>query len=221
MIRLVTASFALLAVTVAFPGQAQISGVPTVTDGDTLRIGEQKIWLHGIDAPESKQTCRAGGKTWRCGVSATQALRERLGGRPVACESRDRDRYGRIVAVCRLAGEDLNAWMVAQGWAVAYTKYSRDYVAEEASAKSGRRGVWRGEFVLPSRWRRGQRLEAAARTDSGECRIKGNVSRSGTRIYHVPGGRSYAQTRINTSKGERWFCTEAEARSAGWRRAKR
>ena len=87
--------------------------------------------------------------------------------------------------------------------------------------KEARRGVWRGEFVEPSRWRRGERLDAAAASGPGDCRIKGNISRKGTRIYHVPGGAFYARTRIDTSKGERWFCTEAQARAAGWRRAKR
>ena len=75
--------------------------------------------------------------------------------------------------------------------------------------------------MSPGRWRRGERLEAIVRRDSGECRIKGNISRKGVPIYHVPGGQSYARTRIDTSKGERWFCGEAEARAAGWRRAKR
>ena len=215
------APLALLAIIVALPVQAQMSGVPSVTDGDTLKIGAQRIRLHGIDAPESKQTCRAGGKTWRCGAASTHALRKHLGGRPISCEERDRDRYGRIVAVCRLAGADVNAWMVSQGWAVAYRKYSSNYVEEEAVAKAARRGVWRGEFVPPSRWRRGERLQAAARTAASACRIKGNINRQGTRIYHVPGGQSYERTRINTSKGERWFCSEAEARGAGWRRAKR
>ena len=111
--------------------------------------------------------------------------------------------------------------MVKQGWALAYRKYSADYVPHERTAKAARRGVWRGEVIAPWRWRRGERLEAAARTDSGECRIKGDVNRKGTRIYHVPGGASYARTRIDTAKGERWFCTEAQARAAGWRRAKR
>ena len=111
--------------------------------------------------------------------------------------------------------------MVSQGWAVAYRKYSRDYLSQESAAKSGRRGVWKGEFVMPSRWHRGERLQTAARSDSGACQIKGNISRSGKRIYHVPGGQWYERTRIDTSKGERWFCSDAEARAAGWRRAKR
>ena len=104
--------------------------------------------------------------------------------------------------------------MVAQGWAVAYRKYSTDYVSQETAAKAARRGLWRGDFVEPSRWRRGERLEAAAAGGAGDCRIKGNISRKGTRIYHVPSGAPYAKTRVDPAKGERWFCTEAEAGAA-------
>ena len=154
-------------------------------------------------------------------VQATRALRERIAGRAVECTERDRDRYGRIVAVCRVEGTDVNAWMVEQGWAVAYQKYSADYVSHETTAKAARRGVWRGEFVEPSRWRRGERLEAAAAGGAGDCRIKGNISQKGTRIYHVPGVASYPKTRIDTAKGERWFCSDSDARAAGWRWAKR
>lgn len=52
------------------------------------------------------------------------------------------------------------------------------------------------------------------------CNIKGNVSTRGEKIYHVPGQRYYAETRISASHGERWFCSEQEARAAGWRRSK-
>ena len=164
-------------------------------------------------------------------------LERRIAGRTVVCEERDRDRYKRIVAVCRAGGEDLNAWMVSQGWALAYGRYSRAYVNEEASAKAAKLGVWRGEFVPPWDWRRGKRLKAAtqnpnrarettrtaprAANKATGCRIKGNISSKGPRIYHVPGGRYYERTRIDTSKGERWFCSEAEARKAGWRRSRR
>ena len=112
------------------------------------------------------------------------------------------------------------AW-VTLGWAVPYRKCSTDYVSHETAVKAARRGVWRGELVEPSRWRRGERLEAAAASNAGDCRIKGNISRKGTRIYHVPGGAFYARTRIDTAKGERWFCSAAQAQAAGWRRAKR
>ena len=105
--------------------------------------------------------------------------------------------------------------MVEQGWAVAYRKYSTDYVSHETAAKAARWGLWRGEFVEPPRWRRGERLEAGAASGVGDCRIKGNISRKGTRIYHVPGGASYAKTRIDTAKGEQWFCSEAQAPGGG------
>ena len=101
-----------------------------------------------------------------------------------------------------------------------YRTCPTDCVSHETAKKTARRDLWRGEFVEPSRWRRGEGLKAAAGA-AGDCRIKGNISRKGTSIYHVPGGYSYAKPRIDTAKGERWFCTEAEARAAGWRRAKR
>ena len=190
--------------------------------------------------PERGQSCRDRGALWLCGGLATHALSKRIAGRAVACDEKDRDRYGRIVAICRLGGEDLNAWMVSEGWALAYRRYSRAYVAEESSAKAARLGVWRGDFVTPWDWRRGERLPSASRdtrkdvprvigsvtrrgtAGSGGCRIKGNVSYNrGMRIYHVPGDRDYERTKISLTRGERWFCTEAEARAAGWRRAGR
>ena len=225
----------------AWPAHAEVSGQARVVDGDSLEIGGARIRLFGIDAPERGQSCQAGGDLWICGGLARVRLEERISGRAVVCEEKDRDRYGRIVAVCRAGGEDLNAWMVSEGWALAYRRYSEAYVDEEAEAKAARLGVWRGEFVPPWDWRRGKRLPlvsgdtrrnagqamAPNRTAprvrsriSGGCRIKGNISRNG-RIYHVPGGYYYERTRIDMSKGERWFCSEAEARVAGWRRSRR
>ena len=202
-----------------------LSGLARVLDGDTLDVERVRVRLHGIDAPESAQRCRASGRLWPCGQEATRALARRIGGRPVACEERDRGRYGRVVAVCTAAGGDLNRWMVAEGWAFAYRRYSRDYVAAESRARAARRGIWRGEAVAPWDWRRGKRLAGsgapAARRDGGGCRIKGNIGGDGRRIYHVPGGQYYDRTRIDTSRGERWFCSESAARAAGWRRSRR
>ncbi len=197
-------------------------------DGDTIDVGRTRVRLHGVDAPESGQSCIASGARWPCGRRATRALAERLGSRTVICEERDPDRYGRIVAVCRQDGRDINAWLVAKGWALAYRRYSRAYVDEERTARSAREGMWRGEFVAPWDWRRGKRLRDSARTSrpsaraaSKRCNIQGNIGRGGKRIYHMPSGHYYARTRIDTSRGERWFCSEREARAAGWRRAGR
>ena len=112
--------------------------------------------------------------------------------------------------------------MVLNGWALAYRKYSLDYANQEQTARDTRRGIWRGEFVPPWDWRQGKRLQAATALKNADgCTIKGNISSSGERIYHIPGVQHYERTKINTSKGERWFCSETEAVAAGWRKSKR
>jgi len=201
-------------------GENGVLGVATIIDGDTIEIPETRVRLHGIDAPERDQLCQQpDGARWRCGQQAALALQDYVGSRTVTCIKRDIDRYGRLVGQCSVAGADINAWLVANGWAVAYRRYSTDYVDAEQAARKDGIGIWSGELVMPWDWRRGVRLEAANDNQAGDCRIKGNISRSGEGIYHVPGGRYYDRTRINENKGERWFCTETEARAAGWRRS--
>jgi len=196
-----------------------IVGRATVVDGDTIKIRDQSIRLFAIDALEDDQHCLAGGRRQRCAQRAALALADKIGARNVICEKIDRDRYGRIVGVCRAGGDNLNAWLVAEGWALAYRRYSRLYVEAEETAKRAERGVWRTRFVPPWAARRGVKLDA--RREARACAIKGNIGANGERIYHVPGGYYYADTQIDESKGERWFCSQAEARSAGWRAAYR
>jgi endonuclease YncB( thermonuclease family) len=214
--------FAALAVTQA-AGQPSVIGIASVIDGDTLEIHGKRIRLHEIDAPESGQFCEKDGKRYRCGRHAALALSDKIGRATIKCEQRDIDRYKRIVALCRLGDIDLNAWMVRRGWAMAYRRYSRDYVNDESAARSAKAGIWAGRFIEPAKWRRGNRLtaEKAGAPAAAACQIKGNISRKGKRIYHVPGGRYYGRTRIDEGKGERWFCSEDEARRAGWRRSRR
>ena len=197
-----------------------ITGRASVIDGDTLEIHGQRIRLFGIDAPESGQSCVIGGKAWRCGHRASFALADRIDSRTISCEQKDRDRYNRIVAVCHSGNEDLNGWMVSKGWAMAYRQYSPNYISHEDNALRSKVGIWQGDFVAPWDWRRGKRLSNASTQQPSGCLIKGNISRNG-RIYHVPGGRYYDRTRIDTSKGERWFCSEAKTQAAGWRRSPR
>lgn len=138
--------------------QVSVAGIARIIDGDTLHIQETRIRLFGIDAPEGKQTCRIGGVDRACGEDATTALRRHVGGDPVTCRHRDTDRYGRMVAECFARGENLNAWMVRQGWAVAYRRYGGNiFDAEETAARTARQGIWAGEFVMPWDWRQGAR----------------------------------------------------------------
>ncbi len=133
---------------------AEISGRASIIDGDTIEIHGDRIRLHGIDAPESRQVCRAESANYRCGQQAAFALADKVEGAVVTCRHTDTDRYGRIVAVCYARGDDIGLWMVSEGWALAYRRYSMDYVDEETAAMLARRGLWRGEFELPWEWRR-------------------------------------------------------------------
>jgi endonuclease YncB( thermonuclease family) len=135
------------------PSQA-IIGQASVIDGDTIEIHRTRIRLFGMDAPESAQTCTMDGKTWPCGRRAAFALSDKIASRTVECRPRDRDQYGRVVAVCFVGGEDVNAWMVSEGWALAFRRFSYDYVGQERQAANAKRGMWAGDFDPPWDWRR-------------------------------------------------------------------
>lgn len=127
-------------------------GSARVIDGDTLAFGRERVRLRGIDAFERDQTCRRGGEEYACGREAMEALAAMVRNGPPNCSGRTTDRYGRLLAICEAGGRDLNAAMVASGWAVAYGAYRRD---EDAAREAGR-GAWSGEFALPSEWRAGR-----------------------------------------------------------------
>lgn len=203
-----------------------LHGEASIVDGDTLRIGETKVRLFGIDAPEFNQKCDRDGARWACGEEAKRQLQTLVEGRVVFCRQRDTDPYGRVVAVCHAGETELNRTMVANGWAVAFRQYADDYVADEVRARADKAGLWKSSFMLPSAYRQLAREAAApaprparvakerAQTLDG-CLIKGNHSRRGEWIYHVPGMPYYAETRA-----EAMFCSEAEAQAAGYRRAR-
>ena len=130
-----------------------------VIDADTVDVDGTRFRLHGIDAPETRQTCRAMGRTWNCGAAATEALKARAEG--MSCAGGETDRFGRTIGTCSAGGIDLNAWLVANGWALAYRQFSDEYVDEEAQARANRLGMHRGQFVDPWDWRRGERLEGS------------------------------------------------------------
>lgn len=133
--------------------------VTKVTDGDSLRAGPLRLRLYGIDAPEAKQTCYDHhGVIYGCGQAATAKLAELVNiGDRVECELIDIDRYQRLIARCRNNRVDLNRQMVRSGWAVAYQRYSRAFIADEHIARNDRAGLWAGQFQRPEDWRRSTR----------------------------------------------------------------
>ncbi|HET6941304.1 MAG TPA: thermonuclease family protein [Sphingomicrobium sp.] len=232
MIRFLSlvASTALF-VSVAAGAQSQFSGTGRAKDGDSLMVGDKEVRLVGIDAPELGQTCQRDGQNWACGAAAKDLLISLMRGKTVFCSQTGTDQYRRVLAQCVAGTTDLNRTMVASGYAVAFRRYSTDYVSAEDSAKVNKRGLWSGNFTMPSEYRHASQPPAqvkraperrSGRASSNDwagraqanCTIKGNRNRRGQWIYHVPGMPYYDQTRA-----EELFCSEAEAAAAGYRRA--
>lgn len=142
---------------IALPVHASdLTGKPRIIDGDTIEVAGQRTRLYGIDAPEMKQTCRTqSGKEQKCGVLSKQFLSDLLRNLEVTCKGKEKDHYGRLIAVCFIDWMDINEQIVMEGWALAYRKYSEDYVRAENYAKAMHRGIWRTEFIPPWEWRKG------------------------------------------------------------------
>ncbi len=144
----------------------EIYGLPKIIDGDTVHINTKKIRLEGIDAPETKQQCKKPflkisaiigfefNKNYSCGVIAKKKLIEKIDNSKIKCISSSRDRYKRFLATCYKDKINLNKWMVRNGFAVAYKKYSKDYLRDEEYAKENKLGVWKGPFIMPEKWRK-------------------------------------------------------------------
>lgn len=227
MLRIIFALFLLSTAMMPATAQAQITaGTVRVIDGDTFDVGDTRVRLFGIDAPEANQTCKTEqGLNWRCGDWVSRAVRAQYQGKHARCEAMDTDRYGRTVARCQIEGRDIGDDLVAQGLAFAYRRYAMDYDLTEKQAAIAQRGLWAMQVQDPAAFRRegatAPQASTAAQQGTNGCMIKGNISAKGERIYHMPGQRDYARTRINTAQGEKWFCSAAEARQAGWRPALR
>lgn len=135
---------------VAGPFTARVVAI----DGDTLAAGSERLRLNGIDAPEMGQACERAGRAYDCGAEARAAMAQILGSGSVTCESIGMDQYRRRVVRCAGPdGRDIAAALVAQGWAMAYRRFSVDYVPQEEMARSQGLGLWAGRFEPPWDWR--------------------------------------------------------------------
>jgi endonuclease YncB( thermonuclease family) len=222
---------------------ADITGAAKVREGDTVVIGSNRIRLGGIDAPSVDQLCLNGkGERWTCGVAARDELIKHAENKTWTCHAgQNADRRGRVVARCDVDGEDIQKWMVRSGWALAYTRFSHDYDADEKAAREAKAGMWQGAFIAPWDWRiRNKKTTILGATKppdtahaillasasgpvapSPDCTIKGNVNGAGECIYHTPTSRWYARIEMKISKGTRWFCSVEEAEAAGCRETRR
>lgn len=215
-------------------GGASLQGLARVIDGDTFEIAGTTVRLQGVDAPERSDQCLGSqGQLFACGRWATARTRHLIADHPLTCIDLGERTHGRTVAQCFLDGQDLGARLVEGGIVLACPRYARrhahsaGYERIEAVAASRRVGLHAGQpperagFCQPRGDISPRPASAAAGQGDDDCRIKGNINRRGERIYHIPGQRDYARTRIDPAQGERLFCSEDEARAAGWRPAQR
>ena len=150
-----------------------IQGDIRIIDADTVKIGQEKIRLLGIDAPETAQTCTCGGEKVECGKRATVALKDFVGTDKIYCRGDKRDRYGRTIGECFIrrngAEISLNQWLVSNGYAVAYTQYSKKFANDEALAQTEKRGFWACEyFQNPAEYRHGKKNRPNAKAKKAQ-----------------------------------------------------
>lgn len=199
-----------------FRSGSALSGRASAVNGELIRMSGQLIRLAGIEAPEPKQPClKANGRRWSCGSSAASALERMVRGKSVTCTASGTDDSGRTLATCMASDQDLAAELVRAGHVFADEGLFRTYGAQEDEAKAAKAGLWQGESVRPNAWR--ERVwEEAKRTAPEGCPIKGIV-RASDRIYAMPWSSDYRTAKVRTIKGERWFCSEDDARAAGFK----
>ena len=128
-----------------------------VIDGDTIHIGKLKYRFFGIDAPEIKQICEKDNIKIQCGVIAKSVLQNKIADKIPECVVKDKDRYQRLVAECFIGKESLSRFMVREGYAVAYSQYSKDFIQDEKFAKENKLGIWSMNFQMPSEYRKSLR----------------------------------------------------------------
>jgi len=234
--------FAIVLLLPAIAQAADVTGVAKVREGDTVVIGNSRIRLAAIDAPSVDQLClNNSGERWTCGVAARDELIKHADNKTWTCHVGPADRRGRLLGRCEVDGEDIQKWIVKNGWALSYVRFSHEYDDDEKAAREAKAGMWQGAFIAPWDWRiRNKKttilgavkppenasaiLLASASgpvAPSPDCTIKGNVNRSGECIYHKPTSRWYARIEMKISKGTRWFCSVEEAEAAGCRETKR
>ncbi|MDP3725679.1 MAG: thermonuclease family protein [bacterium] len=215
-------------ITTASPnnGVTDIVKVVRVVDGDTINVeinGKvEPVRYIGIDTPETVDPR----KPVQCfGVEASKKNKELVEGKMVRLEKdiTDRDKYNRLLRYVWLGNTLINQELVAQGFAKSYSypldiKYQDKFVAAEKKAREDKLGLWTACASVTAPVAPTTPATQAA-TANPSCTIKGNISASGEKIYHMQGCGSYSKTTIDEKRGEQWFCSESEAQSAGWRRA--
>jgi endonuclease YncB( thermonuclease family) len=202
-------------------GPKTVEGRASVVTGDMLRVGGLLVRLKGIEAPEPEQYCTIPGKqrAVKCAADALAALQRLAGGRSVRCEITGSDDNARELGICFAGNSDINAELVKGGHVFAEQGLFAPYATLEDQARMHKTGLWRSNPKRPSEYRTEVWNQAKKAAPEG-CPIKGAISPGG-KFYLLPWSPDYGRVRVRRAKGERWFCSEQEAQSAGWKAAAR
>lgn len=204
--------------------------VSRVIDGDTIEVeGGEKIRYIGIDTPETVDPR----KPVQCfGVESFNKNKELVEGKEIRLEKdvSERDKYNRLLRYVYVGDIFVNLELIKQGFAYSYSyppdiKYQDQFVKAQQEARKVKRGLWSicqesTQTQTSTTPQTQTQTQNQTNNSSGSCTIKGNISSTNEKIYHLIGCGSYNQTKIDEGRGERWFCSEQEAVTAGWRKAK-
>ena len=201
-------------------GGKTVDGRAYGVGADTLRVAGATVKLTGIDAPETEQRCGTGARAWRCGAAAEAALSRLISGRNVKCSLSGSDDAGRALGQCFMGERDVAGELVRLGHVFADGSILVRYASQEREARSAKAGLWStGDAERPAAYRAKLWEEAKRRAPEG-CPIKGQVA-GASRVYVLPWSADYERVRVQKARGERWFCSEQEAVSAGFKAAQR
>lgn len=194
-----------------------LSGRAIVRSGDLLRLAGTSVRLEGIEAPMAGQVCSRGtsGRTWKCGQAAKDALTRLVRGKKVSCEVGRQDESGKATGSCHVDGTDLAMELVKHGHVFAEQGMFARYGSHEGEARAAGAGLWAGEAERPADYR-AKRWETAKKAAPDACPIKAVVTSEG-RVYLLPWSATYERAKVRSGRGERWFCSEDEAKAAGWK----
>ena len=232
--RIFTSSILVVSLVISYASfatakEGETAKILRIIDGDTLEVQigtkKEKVRIIGIDTPEIVDT-RTGVQCF--GKEASSKLKALIGGKTVslvANPAEDKDIYKRLLRYVEVNGKDIGASIIADGYAYSYRKYPHPrldtYNALEKKAREGNKGLW-GSCSTSSASSKTKSSSSKAMnsvtSSKANCTIKGNISTE--KIYHVKGCKSYDSTQIDIGAGEQWFCSESEAKAAGFRKAK-
>lgn len=193
----------------------ELSGRAIAITGDLMRVDGALVRIGNIEAPESRQPCyRADGRRWNCASAAKSGLARVIRGRRVTCTPSEQDNGGYVVAQCSVGEADLATELVRNGYVFAVSSYFGALGGEEDAARTAKKGIWQGEIQRPQEWR-DQQWQDAKRDAPDGCPIKGFI-RASSKFYALPWSADYDRAKVRPDKGERWFCSEDEAKAAGF-----